>query len=116
VRPEDHNKFHSWIVRRLFQAFLRVSNTYHRSISFSCTNKWKYLSVSTFLCNDLRVGIGCGVLERQTVLYLYVTLLAVCVRILWQTIICCILLAAKGAVSGAFASYPHPGGQGLAEP
>jgi len=26
-----------------------------------------------------------------------------------------LMLAVKGAVSGVFVSYPHPGGQGLAE-
>jgi len=55
-------------------------------------------------------------LERRTILYPYITLLAVCVRTQRQTIIYRILLAAKGAVSGVFAYYPHPGGQGLAEP
>jgi len=54
--------------------------------------------------------------ERWTLLYPYITLPAVCVRTLWRSIIYYLLLAAKGAGSDVFAYYPHPGGQGLAEP
>jgi len=63
-----------------------------------------------------RVGICPRVLEREPILYPFITLLAVCVRTLWQSIIYYILLAAISGVSGVFAYYPHPGGQGLTKP
>jgi len=47
----------------------------------------------------------------RLLLYLSVTLLAVCGRTSRRSVIYYILLAAIGAVSGVFAYYPHPGGQ-----
>jgi len=55
-------------------------------------------------------------LECMTILNPYITLLVECVQTLWRTIIDYFLLAAKGAVSGVFAYYPHTTGHGLAEP
>jgi len=71
-------------------------------------------TVSDFL--NIGVEICPRAFGRLTILNSYITLLAVCVRTPWQSIIYSFLLAAKSAVSGVFASYPHPGGQGLAKP
>jgi len=55
------------------------------------------------------VGICPRGLEYVNKLNPYIAWLAVCVRTPWQSIICYFRLAARGAFSGVFASYPHPG-------
>jgi len=68
------------------------------------------------MCPELRfriiIWVGISHPALHYIESIYITSLAVGVRNPWQTIIYCSQLAGESAVSGAFASYPHPGGQG----
>jgi len=99
----------------VFEGLVNLKNMLARTLSLitslsrtSLTTSYKTVNIFLWICPSA--------LERQTILYSYITLLAVCVRTPRENIIYYILLAAKGAVSDVFACYLHPGRQGLAEP